>query len=225
MRSAAPKARDGQSSGVSGELLARLDVGVAGRALHQRAEALGDRPRAPRRSSVAQVQSNSTTRLPSPASLSADERAGGRACLGELQVRSCDRISHALNRRGRDMSSQNSPCRYPPAGCAAIRSRKGRRFESELRLYHRRLTPHRLRRLQPVLHASGRRRDARPLLSINVKREGGRRRVAGDDRSPGHCQRNIHTLRVRCPRPIPATLTTIAGRNQRRSEDRSTPHK
>jgi hypothetical protein len=44
MRSAAPKARDGQSSGVSGELLATLDGGVAGRALHQRAEAFGDRP-------------------------------------------------------------------------------------------------------------------------------------------------------------------------------------
>jgi hypothetical protein len=44
-----------------------------------------------------------------------------RAWLGELQVRSCERISRALNRRGRDMNSQNRPCRYPPDGCAAIR--------------------------------------------------------------------------------------------------------
>jgi len=74
------------------------------------------------------------------------------------------------------MSSQNRPCRYPPDGCAAIRNREGRRYRIRVPALPPTIDPHRLRWLQPVLHASGRRRDARPLLSINVKRE--RRRIA-----------------------------------------------
>ena len=50
----------------------------------------------------------------------------------------------------------------------------GRRFESELRLYHRRLTLTGCagcsRCFMPAVHKG----DARPLLSINVKRERGR---------------------------------------------------
>jgi hypothetical protein len=83
--------------------LARLDVGVACRALHQGAEALGDRPRATRRSSTSRSSDCSDCRYAS-----------------------------------RPQPEQALP--IPPDGHAAIRHRKGRRFESKLRLYHRRLT-------------------------------------------------------------------------------------
>jgi hypothetical protein len=69
------------------------------------------------------------------------------------------------------MSSQNRPCRYPPDGCAAIRNRKGRRFESELRHYHRRLTLTGCAGCNRCFMPAGDVGTPGPLLSINVKRE------------------------------------------------------
>ena len=165
MRSAAPKARDGQSSGVSGELLATLDGGVAGRTLHQRAEALGDRPRATTRSSTSRSSDCSDCRYanrPQPEQALPISRTGVlRFVIG--------RVVGSNPSSGSTTDDRPSPAALVAAGASCQRATKGR-----------------------------------PAAVIDKRQAATRtKRVAGDDRSPGHCQRNIHTLHVRCPRPHP----------------------
>ena len=82
-----------------------------------------------------------------------------------------------LNGRGRDVSSEDRPDRCPPDGCAAIRigrswlnptsgSENPSSEHAQTLARPPTIDPHRLRRLQPVLHASGV-MQGRPASVIN----------------------------------------------------------